>query len=526
MTDEPLGSDRVEWPLIGPAPHGVVRPEPVADLDWEPERASRLGEGVLDVWRVFLSDLKDLPVSRNRPRSAVAASVLRDVPEEPLSTDEVVAHLRNLVLGDSTYSGHPRFMAYVTGAGTVPSAAAALLAAAINQNAGAWRLSPAATEIELHLMSWLAGVLGMPAGAGGLVTPGGAIATLVALKVARDQRAGWDVRRDGIAAGPRLRIYASTEVHAVVGRAADMLGLGSEGLRLMPVDKSQRMDVVTLRDAIAGDRQNGCRPLAVVGSAGTVSTGAIDALNDLADLCAEQGIWFHVDACYGGAAALAPELKPLLTGIGRADSVAIDAHKWLYVPLTAGCLILRDPALLESSFKVAASYQFEEGGLERGPDLRYRGLQFSRSFEALKIWIALLAHGRAAYARRIAHDAELAHYLAARVEGLPWFEMMAPVTLSIACFRYAPADLDDRQDRDKYLDLLNQRLMTAIQLDGRVYCSNAIVDGRFALRACIVNFRTEAEDVEALLSVATELGRDLDRELRSAGTSAAQTVAP
>jgi glutamate/tyrosine decarboxylase-like PLP-dependent enzyme len=502
-------------PDRGEVPVRPVPPPPVADLDWSPAQARQLGEGALDLWEELLGRLRELPVSRADGRAAVQARVLRDVPEEPLPAETILGQLRELILGAATYPGHPRYMAYITGAGTVPAAAAALLAAAANQNVGAWRLSPGGTEVELHLVRWLASQLGLPEGAGGLLTSGGAMASFLALKVARDSRCGWEVRRDGVAAGPPLVLYASEEVHGIVDRAADMLGLGAGAVRRIAVDQAFRMRLDRLEAAIAADRGAGMQPLAVVATAGTVNTGAVDPLPGIAELCARQGLWLHVDGAYGAAAALAPELRPLLAGIERADSVAMDAHKWLYVPVTAGCVLLRDAALLRTAFSVPATYQYEDPTLvDRGPDLRFMGAQFSRSFDALKVWVSLLAHGTRAYGRRIAHDAALARHLAALADASDCFEVTAPVSLSIACFRYVPPDLPRAEGREDYLDRLNARLMTAIQLDGRAYCSNAVLRGRFSLRACIVNYRTEAEDVAALLDVAAELGAQLDRELR------------
>jgi glutamate/tyrosine decarboxylase-like PLP-dependent enzyme len=223
-------------------------------------------------------------------------------------------------------------MAYVSGAGTVPGAAADLLAAGVNMNMGGWMLSPAATEIELKLTRTFASWFGLPPGAGGIVVSGGAMANFIALKAARDHRAGWDVRRSGVAAGPPLALYLSEETHVVSSRAADMLGLGTDAVRVVPVDDGYRVRLDALRDAIARDLASGVRPFAVVASAGTVATGAVDPLEAIADLCEDEGLWFHVDAAYGGPAAFTDDLRPLFAGIERADSIAFDPHKWLYTP--------------------------------------------------------------------------------------------------------------------------------------------------------------------------------------------------
>lgn len=481
------------------------RPEPFRDLDWDPDRARQLGEDAVDLWVELLARLPELPVSREFRADELREALAIEVPEEPLERGELVGHLRSLVLESSMYPGHPGFLAYISGAGTVPGAAADLLAAALNQNGGAFRLSPGATTIEEHLVRWLAGRFGLPAGAGGLVVAGGAVANLVGLKVARD-RAGEDARGSGLRAGPPLAFYASTESHVVQQRAADLLGLGSEAVRLIAVDDRWRMRPDALAEALERDLAAGVVPAAVIATAGTTATGAIDPLPDIAELCERHGASLHVDACYGGPAALADELRPLLAGIERADSIAVDAHKWLYTPLLGGCVLVRDSRQLAASFATEATYVWLDEALREGVDLTLHGPDFSRGFAALRIWLSLLAHGRAAYGRRIAHDAALARYLGELVDDHPDFELMAPVSLSICCFRYAPAALRGDEDR---LDRLNERLMMAVMSDGRVYCSNAVLNGRFCLRACIVNFRTEAEHLELLLEVAAEHGARL-----------------
>ena len=496
-----------------------MRPEPFRDLDWEPKRAREVGERAIDLWEELLERLRELPVSRYQGAERVREAVGIPVPDDPMPLDELFGYLREVVLERSMYPGHPGFMAYITGAGTVPGAAADLIAAGLNQNLGGWRLSPAASEIEQHLTRWLARQFGLPEGAGGLIVSGGAMANFVGLKVARDRKAGWDVRADGVRGGPQLMIYGSDEVHSVNQRGADMLGLGRGAVRQLPTDDEFRLRVETLRAAVDEDRSAGRHPIAVVASAGTVATGAIDPLDEIADVCADQGLWFHVDGAYGGPGVLAEELRPLYSGIERADSIAFDPHKWLYTPHSGGCVLVGDFEDMPRSFSIHehASYVFEDK--ERtgtGLDANEMGPQFSRGFWALKVWVSLLAHGRKAYARRIAHDVELARYLHSRVEERPDFEPMAPVTLSICCFRYVPKDLPEGSGRKEYLDSLNERLMTEMQMDGRVYPSNAVLRGRFTLRACIVNFRTEAEEMDLLLDVAAELGSKLDAELRPA----------
>jgi len=474
----------------------MERPPPVPDLDWSPERAHEFAGALVGVWTELLESLRDGPVvPPDLTTQAVREAVSLDVPEEGMPQDELVAYLRRAVLDYSLKSGHPAHLAYITGTGTIPGAAADLLASGLNANAGGWLLSPAATEIELQLTRWLAQRLGLPETAGGMIVAGGGVANFIALKVARDAMAGTDTRRAGVTTP--LAIYCSDEAHVTVHRAADMLGLGTDSVRHVSADG--------LEDALLPDR-----PGIVVGTAGTTSTGVIEPLARLAGIAERHGMWFHVDAAYGGAIALSDRLRPLLDGIDRADSVTLDPHKWLSTPLGSGCIVVRDTEKLSESFGVTAAYVHEEEGVDRGLNLGFMGPQFSRGFDALKVWVSLLAHGRGAYARRIEHDIELTDYLAARVEEHPDFELLA-TGLSICCFRYRPAGLDDEEE----LNRLNESLLTELQMDGRVFPSNAIVDGRFCLRTCIVNFRTEAEDLDRVLEVAAELGSMLLASTRS-----------
>lgn len=461
---------------------------------------------MVELWAELLARLPELDVGGDFTAEAVRAHLDLDIPEEGASNDELLARLRRLVFEQSIYPGHPGFLAYISGSGTVPGAAADLIASALNQNLGGFRLSPGANQIEATVIRWLARSFGLPEGAGGQVVAGGAMANFVGLKVARDRVLGPAARAEGLRSGPPLAFYASSESHIVQRRAADMLGLGLDAVRGVAVDDSQRMRVDALEEAIERDRAAGIHPAAVIGTAGTTSTGAIDPLLELADACERRDIHFHVDACYGGPAVLADDLRPLLAGIERADSIAADAHKWLYTPLLGGCALVRDEQLLTAAFAADASYIWldEEVRSRHGVDYAHQGPDFSRGFAALRIWLSLVAHGTAAYGRRISHDAALARYLGELVVEHPDFELMTPVNLSICCFRYAPERL---RGNEEALDRLNEHIMVASQADGRVFISNAVANGRFCLRACIVNFRTEAEHLERLLAVAEELGR-------------------
>lgn len=480
-------------------------------LDWDGERTTAFATRAAELIGRFVDALPEQPITRRWPAGAVHDAVAIDVPAAPLDDDALFEHLERVLFDVSAYPGHPAFMGYISGPGTIPGAVADLLASTLNQNLGGWRLAPAATEIERHLTTWLASKFGLPDGAGGVFTSGGSLSTLTCLKVARDVHAPADPRFAGVSGGAAL--YASDESHAVVVRAADVLGLGRDAVRRIPIDETGRMRIDELEAAIARDREAGIHPLAVIGTAGTTAMGAIDPLPAIADVCAREGLWMHVDAAYGGGAILAPDLAPLFAGIERADSIALDPHKWLYTPIPGGCALFRDLTPAFDSFNIPASYTVEDRERSGSTfDFGSHGLEWSRGFYGFRLWVSLLAYGEDAYARRISHDAALARYLGELVERTDDLELTAPVSLSVCCFRYVP----EEGCSDEYLDRLNERLMTEVQLGGRAYCSNAIVRGRFSLRACIVNHRTEAEHVERLLEVVREIGgrlhATLDRE--------------
>jgi aromatic-L-amino-acid/L-tryptophan decarboxylase len=479
-------------------------PAPVADLDWSPDRARVFAKRIVDLYAGFLATLPDGPAAPHVTPRFVRAALALAVPDDPLSDDAISAHLQAL-LDLSTRPGSGGFLAYISGGGTVPGAISDLLASGLNANVGGWAISPAASEIESQLVNWLADRFGFGPDSGGMIVQGGSLANLTGLKLARDH-ARPSARTDGVGAGPPLAFYTSAEAHFTVDRAADVLGLGEAAVRKVPVDANLRMRVDELERMIVDDLAKGMRPAAVVATAGTTGTGAIDPLAEIAAVAARHDVWFHVDAAYGGAVAVSDTLRPLLAGIELADSITFDAHKWLYAPLTTAFILVRDASHLGGSFSAHAAYvEQERHVLERGSDMGMEGLQLSRSFSALRVWVALLAHGRAAFARRIEHDVELTDWLARRIEETPELELACAPSLSICCFRYRPEGVVD----EDYLDRLNMRLMTAIQADGEVFPSNAQVHGRTALRSCIVTYRTEATHLKVLMDKALQIGERL-----------------
>jgi glutamate/tyrosine decarboxylase-like PLP-dependent enzyme len=385
--------------------------------------------------------------------------------------------------------GGPAFFGYVLGSGEPVAAAADLVASVLNQNVTAWRSSPGAVTIERVVVRWLAEAIGVP-GFGGSLTGGGSTANLMALAIARDARANTDER--GIPSGT---LYASAEAHMSIPKAAALLGLGHAAVREIPVDEAFRMDTLALDRAIRADLEAGLRPIAVVASAGTVSTGSIDPLEAIADVVERHGLWMHVDGAYGGLAALA--MPDAFRALARADSISIDPHKWLYQPLDCGCLLYRDRAAACRAFSHTGDYAKT---LQSDPVESFaffdESVELSRRFRALKLWVSLRYHGLEAFRDAIRGDLALARHLADGIDATPALERLAPVPLSAVCFRYRGDGT--RDDRD--FDALNKNILTRIIQRGRVYISNATIHGRFALRACVVNHRSTTADVDAVIS--------------------------
>jgi aromatic-L-amino-acid decarboxylase len=434
----------------------------------------------------------------------------RQLPETGTDTGTLLDEASRLLFRHSLFNGHPRFFGYVTSSPAPIGALADLLASAVNANVGAWRLAPMATEIESQTIRWVAELIGFPSDAGGLLVSGGNMANFVCFLAAR-AAATAHVRTSGLRAEAPLRVYASAETHTWIQKAADLFGLGTDAIRWVPVDAQQRMDVAALERTIVADQAHGDMPMLVVGTAGSVSTGAIDPLREIADLCRRHQVWFHVDGAYGGLAARVPGAPDDLRAIGDADSIAVDPHKWLYAPLEAGCSLVRRPADLLRAFSYHPSYYHFGEDVTNYFDY---GPQNSRGFRALKVWLALRQAGSSGYMQMIGDDMRLSRHLHTLVQQHPDFEAMTQ-HLSITTFRYVPCDLREtpRPDAEEYLQRLNESLLSRVERSGEAFLSHAIVNGRFALRACIVNFRTSLADIEALPSLLARHGKEARKNL-------------
>lgn len=492
----------------------------MAPLDMSPGEFRALGHQLVDRIAGFLEGLPERPVTPGESLANVRGALgSAGLPQGSSDPGMLLEEAASLLFEHSTFNGHPRFLGYITSSAAPIGALGDLLAAAVNPNVGAWPLAPVATEIEIQTVRWIAGLLGYPPSCGGLLVSGGNMANFVGFLAARKAQAHWDVRAGGMAANPGgpLRAYASVETHTWLHKAADLFGLGTDALRWIPTDDRLRMDAAALRTAILADEAAGDHPFLVVGTAGSVSTGAIDPLPELALICREHGMWFHVDGAYGGFASALPDAPADLLGLREADSVAVDPHKWLYAPLEAGCALVRDPQALLATFTYHPPYYHFDASEESPLNFYEYGPQNSRGFRALKVWLGLRQAGRDGYVRMIADDIALARTLHRNVSMRPELEAWTQ-DLSITTFRYVPTDLKpDAEAIDAYLNQLNTELLNRLQQGGEIFLSNAVVNGVFLLRACVVNFRTDQADMNALPAIIARIGAEVDAGLRPYG---------
>jgi len=476
------------------------------------------GHDLVDRIADFLDGLRERRVAPGETPQEVRAAVRSQdsLPDRGTELGALLREVTDLLFEHSTFNGHPRFFGYITSAPAPVGMLADLLAAAVNPNVGAWSLSPAATEIEEQTVRWIAELIGYPRDCGGVLVSGGNAANFVAFLAARTRACGPEVREKGMLSTARdgaLRVYGSAETHTWIEKATDQYGLGTEAFRWIETDRTHRMDADALARAIERDRADGARPMMVVGTAGSTAVGAVDPLEEIGELCRKEGIWFHVDGAYGGFAAALPDAPRDLSALAKADSVAVDPHKWLYAPLEAGCALVKDREALRNAFAYHPPYY--HFGVEATNFVDY-GPQNSRGARAIKVWLALRQVGRSGYRRMIGDDVRLAEALYRSAEAHPEIEA-GTLGLSIVTFRYVPPDFaGDVERRGEELDRLNEEILGRVERSGEAFVSNAVVDGRFFLRACIVNFRTERADVEALPEIIARHGRAAYEEMFSA----------
>ena len=476
--------------------HGRLDP-----ADW-PD-FSRQAHALLDDLLRRLEGACEGPVWRPVP-DEVKQRLIIPCPDQPADLAGLLSDLGELILPYGTGNTHPRFWGWVHGGGTPGGLLAEMAAAALNANCGG--RDHVAITVERLVVDWAKGWFGFPAPAGGLLVGGTSMANLMGLAVARHHHCGPGLRADGLQ-GRSLVAYASAEAHMSSAKAFELMGLGHQALRKLPVDEDFRLDMTALAKAVDDDRRAGFEPFAVIASAGTVNTGAIDPLAAMADFCRDNGLWLHVDGAFGALLALVPALAPRLAGLERADSLAFDFHKWLHVPYDAGCLLVRDAALQKATFGGRPDYLAAAGGLAGGDpwpcDL---GIELSRGFKALKVWFTIREQGTTRLGEAIAANCAQARFLGGLVDASPRLERMAPVSLNIVCFRYRPDGWDDAR-----LDGLNAALVVQLHLRGIAVPSTCRLQGRLAIRVCITNHRSEDGDFQILVRAVEEIGGELSR---------------
>lgn len=473
--------------------------------DWDAFR--ELAHQMLDLVIDFQADVRGTPAWRPVPE-AIDRRFRDPVPVDGAGDRGAFDAFLQMVLPYATGLHHPRWWGWAGGTGSPMGMMAALLGAGINSVPG--NFDDAASRVEAQLLDWMKALMGFPECAGGIVTSGGSVANILGIAVARDARIGTDIVESGVRAAPGTpRIYASREVHSSVFKAARLLGLGRDALRLVDVDHAFKVDTDAMREMIAGDRAAGEAPFLIIGTAGTINTGAVDDLHALANLAEETGLWYHVDGAFGAMATLSPETSHLVAGMERADSLAFDFHKWMYVNYEAGCVLIRDAAAQRRSFSAGADYlePLPRGVGSRRDIAGGRGLQLSRGFKALKPWMTLRRHGVKKFGRLVAQNVRQARYLGGLVDASEALSRVAPVELNVVVFRHDDAGLAPEQ-----LDHVNRELLMRIWERGIAIPSSTIVGERFALRACICNHRSRRADFDDLVVAAERIVAEIRAE--------------
>jgi glutamate/tyrosine decarboxylase-like PLP-dependent enzyme len=468
-------------------------------LDPSADEIRDWGGSVIQLMTDYLGDLRDRRVYRHMSSREIRDRFDPVLPTEGIDFDGLLKAFRETIVPFSRQNAHPRMFGYVQSPGTALAAFADLLASTLNANLTVWRSAPAPVELERLTIDWIRQILGFDAEAGGLFVSGGSMANLAAIAAARQAK---DHPSD------RLRIYASSETHFSIAKAAALLGIGRENVRIVAVDERFKIRVDDLVAKITADLEAGYVPFCVVANAGTVNTGAVDPLVEIREIANRFQLWMHVDGSYGAFAVLAKSARGLFAGLERADSIALDPHKWLYLPVDVGCVIYRAPEITRAVFAHEAEYTriIGEEADEAFAFWDY-GPELSRRFRALKVWMLLKGVGLDSLGEAIESNLACARYFESKVRASDDFEMAARIELSIFCFRHVPAHL--KGESPQVIDDFNERLLIALQRDGSSYLSNTTLGGRFALRGCVLNYRTTLRDMEILLDDLRRVARSL-----------------
>jgi glutamate/tyrosine decarboxylase-like PLP-dependent enzyme len=488
-------------------------------LEISKEDFQKTGYYLVDLLAEFYHSIASKAVTPGETPNQIRSILGNDkLPENGSAVFTIFERAAELLMKHSLLNGHPKFFGYITSSPAPIGALADLLAAAINPNVGANILSPMATAIEKQTIKWLAEFIGVPDSYGGILVSGGNMANLTAFLAARTAKAPNNLKEEGLSRlGSEMVFYCSKATHTWIEKAAVLFGHGTRAIRWIPVENDNRIDTGALVLQIRKDLTDGKKPFLVIANAGDVSTGTVDNLAEIASICKQFDLWFHIDGAYGIPAAAIPQYKSMFAGIEEADSIALDPHKWLYTPLEAGCTLVKDPRhLLDTYSSHPVYYNFDANADE--PSLNYYeyGFQNSRGFRALKVWMALQQVGRNGYVEMINEDIELSKFFFTEAQKYPELEVITQ-NLSITTLRYIPLSHSDSKERDEnHINSINEKLLNKLQQGGKVFLSNAVVSGKYCLRACIVNFRTAKQDITEVIDIIIKEGRVVSDEVTSA----------
>ena len=457
----------------------------------------------------YIQTIEERPVWQQYP-TEVRNHFSSKAPLEPDSIENAYKQFLDKILPYPMGNIHPRFWAWYMGNGTVQGALAEFLASIMNSNLGGG--NHVAVLVEEQVINWMKEIIGLPSDSSGLLVSGASMANLVGLTVARNTKAGFNIREEGLQNAPhKLTVYSSTEVHSSNQKAIELLGLGKNSFRLIPVNQDYTININALSQAIEEDRREGYKPICVIGNAGTINTGAIDDLNAIADLCEKENLWFHVDGAIGAIAMLSEKVRPLLSGIERADSVALDLHKWMHIPFEAGCILVKNNEDHRNTFSLTPEYLAHETRGLPGGHLWFSdyGIQLSREFRALKVWMSVKEHGLKRFGRMIERNIEQANYFADLVKKDSEMELVAPVGLDIVCFRFNPGGLNDEA-----LNKLNKEILMQLHERGIAVPSYTTLNGHYCLRIAIANHRSKFEDFDLLAKEVVNIGKEFEPQYK------------
>ncbi len=485
--------------------------------DMAPDEFRRWGHQVIGWIADYLAHPERYPVLAQVQPGEIRKQLPKNPPDEPESMDVILKDMERYVVPGITHWNHPAFFAYFGISGSGPGILGELLSAAFNVNAMLWKTSPAATELEEVTLDWLRQLMGLPPTFTGVINDTASVSTLCAMAAAREAASDFRVRRHGLTGHPeRLCLYTSEQAHSSVEKGGMTIGLGQEAVHKIPTDSEFKMDPRALTRAIEQDISDGWHPFCVVATVGTTSTTSVDPVGQIADICEEHHLWLHVDAAYAGAAAIIPEMRWVLDGCDRAHSIVVNPHKWLFAPIDISAFYCREPELLRQTFQLVPEYlkTAEEATVRNYMDY---GIQLGRRFRALKLWMILRYFGRRGIVELLSGHIRLAQWFSDQVDSEPEFERLAPVPLSVVCFRANPGAKSEggkAAEIEKYLNVLNERLLSEVNATGEAYLSHTTLDGKFTLRLAIGNIRTTEKEVSRTWDLLQQHSRRLDRELR------------